>query len=359
MPFSINQGNVWKPVKDAYVNQSGVWKPIRRAFVNQSGVWKQYFQDEVVATLNSTGTEVIFKSLFSLSDWNNPLLVKRVVNPVGATIGTTTLNSVVMPVAQIEGQAGNFDGQLIFDNYGTLSGLGGAANSGTGGNVIHGNWPGKSGQKMIVNNYGTLRAGGGGGGKGGTGGAGSYQTPYTYSEGPFYDGTHFARTTGETTGYYSWAGSIIFAMNYGVEYQYVGTSGGWDYYLDAFQGTFYEGPSSDREPYNVYGVRRQQTRYNTFPTTGGVGGNGGRGQGYDGGNASGIAGSAGGTNAGAGGTGGTGGGYGSSGGTGATGGAGNVSGGTAGTAGGLAGYYLFGSSNVTLNNFGSVSGRLS
>lgn len=335
----------WKTVRDLFVKEAGVWVPVRRAFTLTGGVWKQFFQDEVVVTLSSSATHIVLKTLFTSDEWANTLLNKRVVVPAGVTIGTASLSQVIMPTPTADGQAGSFGGDLTLEVSGTLSGLGGAANSGVGGTVILGNLPGIDGRNMIVNLMpgGVIRAGGGGGGKGGKGGAGSYQSPYTFTEGPFYvNPPGYVAVAGWN---YYWAGSLLNPGPGGPNpYDH---SDGWRYAPVTLQsGT-------------AYSIKRSQTRYNTIATVGGTAGNGGRGRGYDGAPTTGAAAVAGGTNAGASGKSGDGGEWGLSGQMGATGAAGNAGVGLIGSAGGAAGYYLNGLANVTLNNLGgTLQGRV-
>lgn len=310
---------------------------------------------EIVATVSNSNS-IVLKGLFSLSDWTNPARIKRVVIPTGVTIGATNGTYAIAPTYSADGLAGSWKGTLILENRGSILGLGGAANSGAGGNCIWMNFPGADGQKMIVNNYGNIWGGGGGGGQGGVGGTGTYQVPY--QEGPL-----FAMATGGAApymiyrndgGYWGYSWSVynnIFTPVLGNPYQpsFPIYSGGWYYYQGAHQGYMF-----GADYWAVYRIS-----YSTAYSSGGAGGAGGRGQGYDGAAASGAAGTAGGTNAGAGGAGGTGGGYGNSGSTGSGGGYGNYGGwGPAGAAGGAAGYYILGSGSVTLNNYNSVTGRI-
>jgi hypothetical protein len=306
------------------------------AFVFQGTT--QIWAHEIVVVLGASGAQTYLADLFDPSVWASST-PKRVVVPEGVERGSS--GSWVFAVAN-GAQAASFGGPLTLENRGTLSGRGGSANSGVGGDVISVNVPGKDGQKLTISNHGTIRAGGGGGGLGGNGGGGYYQTPYTYQEGPYFENNNPG---------YAWHDYGSWARRWGYDYTYPSpappySTGGWTYHLGAHNGGGH------------YAIYRTQTRYNTYYTSGGAGGNGGRGQGYDGANAGGSAGAAGGTNAGAGGTGGSGGGWGATGGTGSSGASGNNGGGAAGAVGGLAGFYLTGSGNATLNNFGTVLGRL-
>lgn len=299
---------------------------------------------EVVSVL-SNGSSIVYANSLFPNHWDKPN-PKRIVVPAGVERGGASALGAIAVMPQGSNPSDSFAGSLTIEIAGTVSGIGGTANSGVGGDAFFANFPGRDGQKMVVNNYGTIRAGGGGGGKGGTGGNGNYASAYTYTEGPVsewieYDSVYNAY----------WPGVGI--VGTGSQPTTGFSTGGWYYYRGAF---LY---SSGKDPkYYYYQIYRNQTRY-TYPTTyGGAGGNGGRGYGYDGANAGGAAGAGGGTNAGTGGTGGTGGGWGAAGNAGGTGGAGNVGGGAAGSAGGLAGYYLNGSANVTINNSGTIQGRI-
>jgi hypothetical protein len=105
------------------------------------------------------------------------------------------------------------------------------------------------------------------------------------------------------------------------------------------------------------------------PSTGGAGGAGGVGQGFAQSATNGSGGASGGTNAGAGGAGGNGGALGVAGSSGATGGGGSgtaisypqtapVANGSGGASGGAAGYYIYGNSNLTKTQNGTVAGNL-
>lgn len=316
-------------------------------FVFQGTV--QIWAHEVVIVLGNASA-ILLKSYFDYDPaiWASTT-PKRIVVPPGVEIGSVSASYAIAIMPTAEGQAASWGGTLTLENRGTISGRGGAANSGVGGNAIYANLPGKDGQQLIINNHGTIRAGGGGGGRGGNGGGGYYQTPYTVyqpSSGWYTaDYNNYVYVKSNTS--IRWAGTwiVVNGPNMGAGAPY--TSGIYTYYMGERLGTT-----------GWYDVRRTYTAYNTNYTSGGSGGNGGRGQGYDGANAAGANGAAGGTNAGTGGKGGTGGGWGNAGSTGNTGASGNNGGGSAGAVGGLAGYYLTGQANAVLNNFGSVLGRL-
>ena len=302
---------------------------------------------------------------------------KEIVINSGVELGATSTSQEALQIDS------GLSGGLTITNNGTLSGAGGAANGGAGGDAFQADVA-----CTLVNN-GTIRAGGGGGGQGGGGGTGG-----TGGQG---------QTSSTAPG--SWSGyqSSLYNPQYGVHW----ASGyGWSWYwgnnsvLSTTSGTSmnhggynYERQSGASYHYignitvHVYPSRRRQASVTSYTYhnggaggAGGGGGNGGVGQGYGqsaGSGASGSGGSGGaggGTNAGSGGTGGTGGtggnggGFGASGSSGATGSTGNTgnngnhtngsggSGGSGGSSGGAAGKYIRGLSNVSFTNNGTVQG---
>lgn len=283
---------------------------------------------------------------------------KRLIIPTGVTIGPLTIPTGLAST-------------LIVQNEGEIQGLGGAVNSGAGGNAI------TASSSFSLVNSGAVRGGGGGGGRGGTGGTGG-AGQFTTTEGPIYQPFVNPQYLWYIAGETSSAGLYIYwnsgAPNYTPVYEKTNdglndwlattsvTVGGYTY----TRGTLFE---YNPDPiYYLYSVSRS---FNTSTSggAGGTGGNGGVGRGYGQSLASGStgsAGSAGGTNAGtggAGGTGGTGGDWatsGATGSTGATGTSGNVGAGltgSAGSSGGAAGravQMLAGS--LTLTNTGTING---
>lgn len=259
---------------------------------------------------------------------------KRVIIAPGVTIGSnsTSTAALIIPTTTT-------GGEIVVDNYGSIQGAGGAANSGTGGDAIL-----AQAISRIINRTGaTIYSGGGGGGRGGTGGTGGAGSVTT--------------TTLWSCSFGCWG---------------LGCCGSAGCYCGSGQQVYTCcNPSNGQFDYYCYGCYQDLTSTSgTSGGAGGGGGNGGRGRGYDGALASGssgAAGSAGGTNAGTGGTGGTGGSGGdwgasgsggSTGGTGSNGNAGSGLAGSAGLSGGLAGYYINGlSTYVTLTNNGTVAGR--
>jgi hypothetical protein len=350
MTALFNFGGSHRLPKSVHAKVGSVWTPAQKLHIRVGGAWQVHYQNEVVVTL-ATRNNVVLKTLFTPEQWNDPNLKKRVVIPEQVHIGAGAPDYALATTLQADGQAGSFAGQLLLEVRGTISGIGGAANSGTGGDAIWANFPGQAGQPMLISNYGTLRSGGGGGGRGGTGGQGSYanseDTGYQYSQYYRHWEINFAALGARQTKVW-WDSSNIYAAN-GETYSI--TYGGFYYVAGSQVGS--------SNTWRFYQVRRYRVTPVTVVTNGGAGGAGGRGYGFDGVNTGGSAGSAGGTNAGVGGTGGTGGTWGAPGATGNTGATGNYTGGAAGAAGGLAGCYLKGASNATLTNIGgTLQGRI-
>ncbi len=310
---------------------------------------------EITVTM-SAGSNSVLKRLFDPSDWASET-TKRVVVPAGLDYGDAGRTYAIATTLSADGQAGSFGGRLILEVEGAISGRGGAANSGTGGNAIFANLPGKSGQKLEIVNRGTIRGGGGGGGKGGKGGNGS--TSSTVREPT--SGTSF---NGATHIYWK-----VFDM--GASYQ--ASSAHWNSEeglvgggssattLVAGDYTYYRGPHVETEGIpggSIHYYRIHRVRAVTVSTTGGAGGNGGVGQGHGTSAGAGSNGATGGANAGRGGKGGSGGGWGLQGSQGLTGSNGNASNGLAGSSGGAPGYAITNPTNYTLTNSGTVQGRL-
>jgi hypothetical protein len=306
---------------------------------------------------------------------------KEIVIDSGVELGATSTSQEALQIDS------GLSGGLTITNNGTLSGAGGAANGGAGGDAF------QADVSCTLINNGTIRAGGGGGGAGGAGGTGgtggqgqtSTSAPGSWTGwqsnyyGPGYIGMQ--RYNFEGQWYYSWYWGSNQSMS-----SSSGNSishGGYDYEKNSSYGIVWNGQL------NVYihSLRRRQQSVTTYTYynggaggSGGSGGAGGQGQGYGQSSASGSSGSggsggsSGGTNAGSGGTGGTGGtggsggGYGASGSTGNGGATGNSggngnhtsgsggSGGSSGSGGGAAGKYVRGISNITFTNNGTVQG---
>lgn len=241
--------------------------------------------------------------------------------PAGVTVGGS--GAAAITVGQFPTGS-----SITLEILGSVQGQGGAAGTGgsggAGGDCINANYPN---QTVVINNFGSVWAGGGGGGKGGTGGQGQYS--YLYS-------THL----GYTSGLYDVScGESCTAAKPPAAYASVCAG-----------GSCYCGEGCSCIACNAYAYAY---------SSGGVGGNGGQGQGYGQGNTGGAAGGAGGTNAGVGGSGGSGGTWGNAGAGGQTGASGNYSGGSAGAGAGASGRYLVkGANAVTFNNSGSIAGGL-
>jgi hypothetical protein len=176
-----------------------------------------------VVTISATATNVNARTLFEAAypgSWAQNAPKKLVINS-GVIVGATnTLNyALVIP--------SGFGSNVTIDNFGSIQGAGGfgAINSGQsggiGGNAIIANASG-----VIINNQGTIYAGGGGGGRGGQGA--SITGPIT------------SRFTGTNTqiylGYYSNLTITVAGANGGNggnDGPYLGGSGG-----RGFSGTF-------------------------------------------------------------------------------------------------------------------------
>lgn len=324
---------------------------------------------------------------------------KEIVINSGVELGATTTGEEALQIDS------GLSGGLTITNNGTLSGAGGAAGGGVGGDAFEANVA-----CTLINN-GTIRAGGGGGGAGGSGGSGGTggqgRTSYTNyssnlnagSTNSNWSGVKWFEQPGNVAYYFKSWSNWSRANSTGRIRWYSGTGGRGI----SFAGSSQSSSGTVNQTVGSVSVQNQDndngaasgyigsfiyqtisTGYNYFNGgsggSGGAGGAGGRGQGYNqtlangSGGSAGAGGSAGGTNAGAGGSGGTGGtggnggGYGASGGNGATGATGNTgangnhtngsagSAGSGGSSGGAAGKYIRGLSNVTFTNNGTVQG---
>ena len=310
----------------------------------------QIWANEVVVVLANT-SNVTLKNLFTSVQWANVNLKKRVVVPVGVEITATVNAYAILATIQADGLAGSWAGSLTLEVRGTVSGIGGTANSGVGGTVVNANFTGRNGEKLQINLIGgTFRAGGGGGGRAGNGGMGLYYTTgdsgWQWANSPLTTWNRVGGDAGHIA--LAWFGTMIVdGATPGSLTVY--SAGGYTYYKGAVVGD------------NGFTQYNQIKRTWSIPnyTSGGVSGNAGRGQGCDGAATVGAAAVAGGTNAGASGKSGDGAPYGGTGQTGANGSTGNYTGGTAGAAGGLPGFYLTGAANSNFTNTGgTVLGRL-
>lgn len=328
--------------------------PIYWVFQGTVQIWFR----EVVVVLSS-GTNVDLKSRFTEAQWSDVNLAKRVVVPTGVEIGGTTTAYAIRSGAT--SQADSWAGVLKLEIRGTVSGIGGAVNSGVGGNVISVPFPGRNGEKLLLEIInGLLRAGGGGGGRAGNGGPGVWYSGRTVNEGPYYSGaTNQAPVYGwvsyYATAYAHWGSTSPIGTQHDVTSMVIG---GVTYTRGALTA---QHGDDDGGTYYHYMISRTYTAYDVPNyTSGGVAANAGKGQGFDGAaTAGGAPVAGGGSGAGASGKSGDGGPYGSSGQAGANGAPGTAGAGTAGVAAGLAGYYLLGTANVTLTNTGgTLLGRL-
>ena len=259
--------------------------------------------------------------------------LKEIVIDSGVELGAT---STAEEALQID--AGGA-GTITVTNNGTLTGAGGAANGGAGGDAFEANVA-----CTFINN-GTVRSGGGGGGQGGAGGTGG-------------GGQYTSSSTSPTCTLY------VSGSTSGCPVSCPSSYGGYSY-VYCYQNCV---SMMDQYDFQCYGQKITVTTVNTNGGAGGAGGNSGVGQGYGQANtvgSAGSAGAAGGTNAGTGGTGGnggTGGTYGTAGATGSTGSTGangnrtNGLAGAGGGGGGAAGAAIRNISNVTFTNNGTVIG---
>lgn len=323
---------------------------------------------------------------------------KEIVINSGVELGATSTGEEALQINS------GLSGGLTITNNGTLSGAGGSANGGAGGDAFEANVA-----CTLINN-GTIRAGGGGGGRGGNGGTGGNggqgRTTYTnygswtnYNSGGGWGNVYYSppgapnvRVRNTTISAGSYVGITVRASNWNTILQSAYATNGYIYdsrtSSTGVQTVQYSATNSNGD---LRGITSTGGQYQSVSTGtsyhnggsgggGGAGGNGGRGQGYNhgkqngSGGSSGANGSGGGTNAGSGGrggtggTGGNGGTYGNGGGNGASGATGNSggngnhtngsggSGGAGGSSGGAAGKYIRGLSNVTFTNNGTVQG---
>lgn len=335
---------------------------------------------EIVYKLTDTSIDRM-DQCFNAADWASDTL-KRIIIPNGTDFGHASRNYALAVGLSSGGQAGSFNGRLILElEAGAfLSGRGGVANGGVGGDALYANLLGRNGQKLEVINKGTIRAGGGGGGLGGKGGAGgggsttsTVREPASGDQQGYDNGTTFYfRAYNDDT--LRWNNTLIASNFNGAVGSYydaepnklIATIGGYSYYVGTKIAML------DGNPFEVFVsiYRTSTTTTNTNGGAGGSGGNGGRGQGFGqalAAGSTGAAGANGGASAGKGGTGGTGGaggGWGAAGAKGNNGGAGangnrtNGGAGATGANGGAAGCYVNGNANVTWTQTGTRQGRV-
>lgn len=293
---------------------------------------------------------VTLESLFTGAEWTSDT-AKVVTIASGVDQGTNTGETVVTIGSTPWG------GTLTFNVHGSISGKAGDWGGGDGGNAFNANITGASGQKIVLNVTGTLRAGGGGGGNGGAGGNGSKtysvrepESGYYYSQtAPKY---YFHRTFGSPQGTILW-NNVNIATGFADTATL--TVGDYTYYATNVQKSYAPGQVAPG-PVSIYDIFRTSTSEVT--TYGGAGGGGGMGRGFGQLREYGDPGSAGDTNAGTGGDGGRGGDWGAQGATGAAGTNGTATSGSAGLPGGLPGYAILNSANATIINNGTLIGRI-
>jgi hypothetical protein len=293
-----------------YIRDGGVWKYIGG---NPSSA------NEIVVYITSTTTNVNVASLFG-SYWTQNIRKKLIINP-GVNVGATNSANYALVIPS------GLSRSLAIDNFGSILGAGGLANSGTGGNAILAN------SSVSINNQGTIYAGGGGGGIGGAGGLGFYDCSYIQILGA--TGAPGISGCNEVCQY--WFQNYDAFCNSGCEGYFIGDEVSIQYNTCSECGVWV---------------------YQNCYSGGGAGGSGGLGQGFNQNLTGGSPGGAGGLNAGVGGFGGTGGNWGQSGGNGFSGSNGNYTEGNVGGPGGLAGFYIVNNGNVTWTNLGTVAGRV-
>jgi hypothetical protein len=281
---------------------------------------------------------------------------KRLVVPAGITLGPVTIPT-------------GLGGTLTVENAGEIQGIGGAANSGAGGDAI------TASVSFALLNAGAVRGGGGGGGLGGTGGQGSVSS--MTSNWVSRTGAGLINSSNSFT-QNGWAGvqnnsgifvrndrgvySRIFVVNWGflfIQFQAVQPVA-VNQLFEGAAGAFIQIGAAPPGPLigiNYSYIDDFVSSTSTTYTSGGAGGAGGRGRGYGQTLAAGGSGASGGTNAGTGGSGGTGGDWGLNGSSGSAGANGTYTSGAAGASGGAAGRavrMLVGS--LTLTNSGIING---
>lgn len=326
MSISQHSGSTWQQGKDLYVKHQGVWKNVVEGHVNNASLWQRFHVSEEIITLNADASAVDVTSLFDSGEWTG-VKTKRLIIPDGITLsGTSTAPALKISTA--------WNNLLTIENHGIIQGAGGVANGGIGGDAFENSIA----NSITLENYGTIRSGGGGGGQGGVGGGGSYGSTLTL--GPYYVPNSYQIGGGGASSYWNNA-----PLNYSA----------FTYIKGSLKATW--DPSSSYTytyTYTAYQISRRQSI--TVYTDGGVGGAAGRGEGITGTAVSGASGASGGTNAGTGGTGGTGGSWGLAGAAGSTGTNGNNGSGASGSPGGLAGFAYKGQFSVI--NSGTILGRI-
>lgn len=315
---------------------------------------------KVITASQGSNWGVSMRSLFTYAEWSSDT-DKRIIINAGVELGSTLATGRAMWV-QNEAQSDSWGGKLTLENRGTLSGAGGARNSGSGGAALFVNVSGKSGQLLQLINTGIIRGGGGGGGRGGAGGPGQYGTSvrepasgHAWQKSVYEYTSREIRATPDKnnpnpprTGWRYW-------IVWGGTYLMNGTIINDPVFRPSmvFNGITYTTEAEWKQGQDS-GVIRTYTAMTQ--TVGGAGGQGGLGQGYGQARGEGTAGAAGGTNAGHGNWGNWGGEWGQAGLRGLDGTAGNVGAGAAGQNGGAAGYSILGNNRVSRSGSGSLLG---
>ncbi len=64
MTLHINDGGVWRAIREVYVNDNGTWRSVLEVYVNDSGNWRTVFQryDEITLTAGTDSLTVGFIS---------------------------------------------------------------------------------------------------------------------------------------------------------------------------------------------------------------------------------------------------------------------------------------------------------
>lgn len=296
---------------------------------------------------------VTLESLFTGAEWTSD--TEKVVTIASGVDRATRTAETVVTIGSTP-----WGGTLTFNVNGSISGKSGDGGGGVGGNAFDANITGASGQKIVLNVTGTLRAGGGGGGDGGAGGNGSKtssvrepESLYYYSQSdPKY---YFRRCASASLGQIMWNGVVIAG---GLGDTATKTVGDYTYYATNQQRSFNQTAGVVPKPVTVRDYDIFRTSTSEVTTYGGAGGRGGKARGFGQLREYGEPGSAGDTNAGTGGDGGRGGDWGAQGATGASGTNGTATAGSAGLPGGLPGYAILNSANATIINNGTLIGRI-
>lgn len=367
MALFSKAGGQWLKAKKIFSKNSGNWREVKFGYVKKDGGWRLFYTAEVIVYYTQSRVDVnVYNDSAELrQSWNDPNVKKRIVINPNVTIGSTSPNHAAIDIN------GGWSGELVVENYGSIIGAGGDPwNHPDGGWALWVGGTSTEGYKSILNNYGSILAGGGCGGTGGTGGKGGNGIVYyDVWEGPtlinnYTDWKYNYRKGGWLKVYWGGNVPVYWVGKYPNVVQADGNDG-WTYFRDKYGW-------NENDDHDHWYVKRKQTRsYGTSGGWGGAGGRGGYGRGYNQNQtagSSGAGGNQGEQNAGwggAGGAGGWGGDYGRVGDVGAGGARGNdgnASGGewgTAGLGGGNAGI-AFNSIIMNLNvNSGTIAGRWS